>query len=78
MKDAKITVLDTMRKGNWYFRVSTLESFESDAYSIMVVIWNRRYRDNLYFRFFADDELAAAFVDECASGKYGDILEDGL
>lgn len=42
----------------------------------MLIIYNMRYRDKLFFRYFTTDEQAATFVDECASGKYGDILDD--
>ena len=72
----KITVLDSVRRGNWYFRASTLQDSDSDLFSIMITAWNRRHKDKLYIRFFTDEGVAAAFVDECAAGKYGDLLED--
>lgn len=74
----KVTVLKTIRRGNWLFRVSTFEDYATETYTVMIVVWNIKFKDNLYFRFFDDDERAAAFVDECSSGKYGDVLEEGL
>ena len=71
-----VVVINTIKRKQWYFRVSTFEDDELDIYTIMVVLWNSNLRDQIYFRFFDDDHKAAAFVDACATGKYGDTLTD--
>lgn len=72
----RVTVLATVKRDSWFFRVSTLECPVEEVYTIMIVVWNIKHRDRIYIRFFEEDAKAAAFVDECAAGKYGDVLED--
>lgn len=74
MEDKRLTVLESIQRGKWVFRASVLQDEEN--YSIMLVIYNIRSPNSLYFRFFNRDEDASAFVDECAAGKYGDKLDD--
>lgn len=70
------TRLPAYQKGKWFFKVSTLESFSpEETYSVMVSLWNMYKRERMYIRFFVTNEDAAAFVDECVAGKYGDELE---
>lgn len=75
MEDYKLVNLPPVKRGKWFFKVSTLESPDSNHYSIMVNLWNMYKRDKMYIRFFKSNEEAAAFIDECAAGKYGDELE---
>lgn len=74
MQKGRLTILQSVKRGKWVFRASVYQ--DDDIYSIMLIIYNMRYRDKLFFRYFTTDEQAATFVDECASGKYGDILDD--
>ena len=73
--NGKLTILQTVKRGKWVFRASVFQN-ELDVYSILLIIYNLRNKNNLSFRFFSNDEDAAAFVDECSEGKYGDILDD--
>jgi hypothetical protein len=72
----KVTVLNPIKRQNWLFRVSTFEDHENGIHTLLIILWNTKHRDLVYFRFFDDEGRAAAFVDECAAGKYGDTLDD--
>lgn len=74
-KAKNITQLPVLQRGKWFFRVSVCEYEKSDAYSVMITLWNLYQRNRMYIRFFTTNEDAAAFVDECVAGKYGDSLE---
>lgn len=75
MGNRNLTILEAIQRGRWVFRASLLQ-IEGGLDSIMLVIYNLKNRDKLAFRFFSTDEQAAAFVDECAAGKHGDVLDD--
>lgn len=72
----KIVILDPIRRGNWFFKASTLVGSDDDSFSVMLTIYNRRNKDRLYLRFFVDDARAAEFVEQCVSGTFGDTLQD--
>jgi hypothetical protein len=72
----KVTVLDPIKRKNWLFRVSTVEDSENGSNTLMLILWNMKHRDQVYFRFFDDEERASVFVDDCVSGKFGDTLDD--
>lgn len=73
--DSRVTILPAIQRGDWLFRVSTLEDPKKQVYSIMIVIWYTKRKNSLFVRYFDDEVKAAKFVEECSSGKYGVILK---
>lgn len=73
--NSRVTILPAIQRGDWLFRVSTLEDPKQQVYSIMIVIWYTKRKNSLYVRYFDDEAKAAKFVEECSSGKYGVILK---
>jgi hypothetical protein len=69
----KLTVLDTLKKDRWVFRVSLLEA--KDLNSIMLIYCNIKEPTLIGIRFFDTDEKVTQFVHECSIGKYGDSVD---
>lgn len=75
MENKRVTVFDTIKRGKWVFRLSLVEDEKTLTTSIMITHFHMSFPSKIYIRFFNEDEKAAAYVDECSAGKYGDVLE---
>ena len=68
-KIRRLSVFPMIIKNEWMFRISV-----SDHSNIMVFAMNMRDPSLFMVRYFQEEELAVAFIDEAAEGKHIDPI----